>query len=192
MRALTDHEKRTIRLAAVGISIYLVLFGGLRCWKYLEKKRADYQHLVKEANGLKQEVQTYETRVLLVKKLMESLRVDPAKLSRESVVGSASSAIQKAAAMGGLGLGPIRETPARASTKELASMQLEGAGPVPAVTTFLHRLDTLGFPLIVDSVQLSPLPARPGMPAMLKLNLTIIILDFDQWKKEEVANARTL
>ena len=64
-------------------------------------------------------------------------------------------------------------------------MQLEGAGPVPAVTAFLHRLDTLGFPLIVDSVQLSPEP-RPGM---LKLNLTIIILDFDQWKKEEVPNA---
>src|SRR2546426_4151042 len=185
MRALTEHEKRTIRYAAVGISIYLLLFGGLRCWKYLEKKRADYQHLVKEARSLKLEVQRYESKALLVKKLMESLRIDPAKLSRASVVGSASSAIQKAAATGGLKLGPIRESPARPSTKELASMQLEGAGPVPAVTAFLHRLDTLGFPLIVDSVQLSPEP-RPGM---LKLNLTIIILDFEQWKKEEVPNA---
>src|SRR5216117_419972 len=185
MRALSDHEKRTIRYAAVGISIYLVLFGGLRCWKYLEKKRADYQHLVKESSGLKQEVQRYETKVLVVKKLMESLRIEPAKLSRASVVGSTSSAIQKAAATGGLKLGPIRESPARASTKELASMQLEGSGPVPAVTTFLHRLENLGYPMIVDSVQLSPEP-RPGM---LKLNLTIIILDFDQWKKEEVPNA---
>jgi hypothetical protein len=186
MRTLTAHEKRTIRYAAVGIAIYLVLFGGLRCWKYLEKKRADYQHLVKEASGLKQEVQRYETKALVVKKLMESLRIDPAKLSRASVVGSASSAIQKAASTGGLKLGPIRESPARASTKELASMQLEGAGPVPAVTTFLHRLDTLGYPLIVDSVQLGPEPTRPGM---LKLNVTIIILDFEQWKKEEVPNA---
>ena len=185
MRALTNHEKRTIRFAAVGISIYLLLFGGVRCWKYLEKKHADYQQLVKQASGLRQEVLPYENKVLLVKKLMESMRVDPAKLSRASVVGSASSAIQKAAATGGLKLGPIRESPARPSTKELASMQLEGAGPVPAVTAFLHRLDTLGFPLIVDSVQLSPEP-RPGM---LKLNLTIIILDFDQWKKEEVPNA---
>src|SRR5216117_1204707 len=98
MRTLTDHEKRTIRFAAVGISVYLVLFGGLRCWKYLEKKRADYQHLVKEASGLRQEVQPYENKVLLVRKLMESARIDPAKLSRASVVGSASSAIQKAAA----------------------------------------------------------------------------------------------
>lgn len=189
MRALTDHEKRTIRIAAVGLSIYLVLFGGLRCVKYLEKKRADYQRLVSEASGLKQQVQSYENKVLVLKKLMESFRIDPAKLPRATVVGSVSSAIQKAAASGGLGLGPIRESPARPSTKELASMQLEGAGPVQAVTTFLHRLDTLGFPLIVDSVQLSPQPMRPGMPAMLKLNLTIIILDFEQWKKEEVPNA---
>jgi len=186
MRALSDHEKRTIRFALVGISIYLALFGGLRCWRYLEKKRADYQYLVKQARVVKQEVQPYENKVLLVKKLMESLRIDPAKLSRASLVGSASSAIQQAAATGGLKLGPIRESPARPSTKELASMQLEGSGPVPAVTTFLHRLDTLGYPLIVDSVQLSPEPARPGM---LKLNLTIIILDFDQWKKDEVPNA---
>ena len=186
MRTLTDHEKRTIRYAAVGISIYLVLFGGLRCWKFLEKKRADYQRLVKQASGLKQEVQNYETKALLAGKLMESLRVDPAKLSRASVVGATSSAIQKAAAAGGLRLGPIRESPARPSTKELATMQLEGAGPVPAVTTFLHRLDTLGYPVIVDSVQLSPEPSRPGM---LKLSLTIIILDFDQWKREEVPNA---
>jgi len=186
MRSLSDHEKRTVRYAVVGISIYLVLFGGLRCWKYLEKKRADYQHLLKEASGLKQEVQPYENKVLLVKKLMESTRIDPAKLSQASVVGSASSSTQKAAATGGLKLGPIRESPARPSTKELATMQLEGSGPVPAVTTFLHRLDNLGYPLIVDSVQLSPEPMRPGM---LKVNLTIIILDFDQWRKEEVPNA---
>ena len=186
MRTLTDREKRTVRFAAVGISIYLALFGGVRGWKYIEKKRAEYQRLVKEASGLKQEVQPYENKVLLVKKLMESLHLDPAKLSRASVVGAASDAIQKAAATGGLKLGPIRESPARPSTKELASMQLEGAGPVPAVTTFLHRLDTLGYPLIVDSVQLSPEPTRPGL---LKLTLTIIILDFDQWKKEDAPHA---
>ncbi len=186
MRTLTDQEKRTIRFAVVGLSIYLVLFGGLRCWKYLEKKRADYQLLVKQASALRLEVQPYENKVLLVKKFMEGLRIDPAKVTRASLVGSASSAIQKAAAAGGLKLGPIRETAARPSTKELASMQLEGAGPVPAVTTFLHRLDTLGYPLILDSVQLSPEPTRPGM---LKLTLTIIILDFEQWKKEEGPNA---
>src|SRR5258708_5375814 len=107
MRTLTVHEKRTIRFAVVGISIYLVLFGGLRCWKYLEKKRADYQHLVKQASGLRQEVQPYENKVLLVKKLMENLRIDPAKLSRASVVGSATSPIQNPPPPSRLKLGPL-------------------------------------------------------------------------------------
>ena len=49
----------------------------------------------------------------------------------------------------------------------------------------LHRLETLGYPLILDSVQISSDPTKPGM---IKLNLTIIILDFEQWKKEEPRN----
>ena len=47
-------------------------------------------------------------------------------------------------------------------------------------------LQTLGYPLILDSVQISSDPMRPGM---IKLNLTIIILDFEQWKSEETRNA---
>ena len=85
MRTLTDHEKRTIRFAVVGISIYLVLFGGVRSWNYLEKRRADYQHLVKEASGLRKEIQPYEDKALLVKKLMESFRPEDAVRFVEAV-----------------------------------------------------------------------------------------------------------
>ena len=65
-------------------------------------------------------------------------------------------------------------------------MQLEGTGPIPAVMTLLHRLETLGYPLIVDSVQITGDPTKPGM---VKLNLTIIILHFEAWKSPEVPNA---
>ena len=105
--------------------------------------------------------------------------MDPGKLSKASLVAEASAAIQKAARNGGVQIGPVRESPARTSATELTSMQLEGVGPVPAVMTLLHRLETVGFPLIVDSVQINPEPSRPGT---LKLSLTIVILDFDQWK----------
>src|SRR5579872_2104744 len=162
MRTITDREKRTIRIAATGISIYLVLFFGARVFKYFETRRAQYQQLVKEAQNLKLELKPYEDRVLVVRKLMENFRLDPAKLSRDSVVAEASAAIQKAAASGGLGLGPIRESSARPSARELASMQLEGSGPIPAVMTFLHRLETLGYPLILDSIQINSDPTRPG------------------------------
>jgi hypothetical protein len=46
-------------------------------------------------------------------------------------------------------------------------------------------LETLGYPLILDSVQINPDATKPGM---VKLNLTIVILDFEQWKNEEMRN----
>jgi hypothetical protein len=185
MRALTPHEKRTVRFGGAAIVIYLLLFGGYQVWKYSARVRADYQQLVSQADRLKQEVRLYDDRVLVVKKLMESLRLDPAKLSRTSVVAEASSAIQKAAMSGGVQVGPVRESPARPSSKELASVQLEGTGPVPAVMGLLSRLESVGFPLIIDSVQLTP-DMRPGQ---LKVSLTILILDFDQWAREGAPHA---
>ncbi|MEI9863344.1 MAG: hypothetical protein WDN00_02055 [Limisphaerales bacterium] len=75
MRPLTDREKRTVRFAGIGIAIYLALFGGLQIWKYFEKKRSDYQQLVLEAQNLRQQVQRYQDKVLVVKKLMDDFRM---------------------------------------------------------------------------------------------------------------------
>ena len=186
MGTLTDRERRTIRIGGTALAVYLVLFLGLRVWKQLETRRSDYQKLVKDAQSLREEFRPYENRTLLVEKLRETFHIVPPKLSKATLVAEASAAIQKTASTGGVQLGPIRESAARPSARELASMQLEGFGPVPALLTFLHRLETLGFPLVLDSVQISSDPTKPGM---IKLNLTIIILDFEQWKSEETRNA---
>ena len=185
MRTLTPREKRTVRFGAAAIALYLLLFGGLQVAKVFAKRHSDYQQLLQQAETLKQEVRRYEDRSLAVKKLMESFRLDPARLSRTSLVAEASAAIQKAATGGGVQLGPIRESPGRPSSKELASMQLEGSGPVPAVMGWLSRLESVGYPVIIDSVQLTP-DMRPGQ---LKVSLIILILDFEQWKKEGPPNA---
>ena len=99
-------------------------------------------------------------------------------------MAEASAAIQKAASSGGVGLGPLRESGGRPSAKELASMQLEGSGTSTAVISFLQRLQTLGYPILLESVQLN----ADSKPGNVKLHLIIIILDFDQWKTEEVPN----
>ena len=177
MRALTEREKRTVRFAVAAIAVYLVLFFGVRVWRQMEAKRSDYEWLVVDARRLKRDLLPYENRVLLNQKLKGELRMDPAKLSRATVVAEASSAIQKAASSGKVQLGPMRENPARSSAKELSSIQLEGSGPVPAVMEFLQQLPTLGYPLVIDSVQLTP-ESKPGM---IKLSLTIVILDAQQW-----------
>jgi hypothetical protein len=180
MRSLTDREKRTIRFAGIGVAIYLVLFGGFQVWKYFEKKRSDFRQLVMEAQNLRQQVQPYQDKVLVLKKMMDEFCLDLAKLKKETVVSDASAAIQKAANSGGLQLGPIRESLARGSGNVLTTVQLESSGPIPAVLTFLASLNSIGFPLVVDSVQFTADNSRPGQ---VKMNLTIIILDFDQQKE---------
>lgn len=186
MRALTEREKRTVRYGAIAVAVYLTLFGGYHVWRFLEGKRIAYQKLVAEAQERKQQIQPYEDKVLIVKKLMDTFHLDPAKLSRATLVADASAAIQRAAMSGGIRVGPVRESPARASARELASVQLEGTGRVPAVMGFLSQIQGLGFPLIIDSVQLTPETTRPGQ---VKVNLTIVILDFDQWKTKEAHHA---
>jgi hypothetical protein len=64
-------------------------------------------------------------------------------------------------------------------------MQFEGSGPIPAVTGLLNRMQSLGYPLIIDSVQITP-DNRPGM---VKVSLTIVILNFDRWKNPEASHA---
>jgi hypothetical protein len=186
MRTLAPSEKRTIRYAAIGIVIYLVLFGGYQVWKFFEKRRADYIKMVAEARQLKSDVAPYADQAAVVKKLMEDFHLDPAKLTKNTVVAEATAAMQKAATSGGIQPGPIRESAGQVSNKDLATIQFEGTGTVAAVMSLLQRLPTLGFPLVVDSVQIAAAPTRPGQ---IKLNVTVRVLDFEQWKKAEAPHA---
>jgi len=186
MRALTSSEQRTIRIAGLGLAIYLALFGAVEIFQFLQHRRTAYLELVADAQTLRRELQPYDDKVAVVKKLMENFQLDPAKLSRPTVVADASAAMQKAATGSGIQVGPIRETPAQSSTKALGTIQFEGTGQVAAVMAWLHNLPHLGYPVIVDSVQLTAEPMRPGQ---IKITLTIIVLDFEQWKKTEASHA---
>lgn len=178
---LTDRDKRTLRIAAVVIAVYLALFYGLGLVKKLELKRSAYQQLVRDATALEEEIRPYENRVLLLEKLRERFQIDFSQTNRSSLVGEASAAIQNAAKSSGIKLGPIRESPGSASSRELASMQLEGVGPVDAVIQLLWHVQTLGFPLMIDSVQVHPEPTKPGS---VKLTLQLVLLNFEQWKEK--------
>jgi len=131
-------------------------------------------------------LQRHQNKILLLEKLKRGSTMDLSKLPRASVVGQASEAIQKAAQASGIKLGPVRESPGSATGKELASMQLEASGPVTGVMTLLHRLDTLGFPLVVESLQIDPDSRKPGT---VKLIIQVVLLDYERWKKEEGRNA---
>jgi cell division protein FtsB len=186
MRTLTDREKRTVRYAAIFIVVYLALFFRYAGKSYLETKRKDYQQLVAEAQDLRSQVRRYQDKAAHVKKLMEDSNLDPARLTRPNVVAEASAAIQNAATAARINVGPVREGPPRASAGELGSVQFEGSGSVPAIMGLIHQLEGLGYPLLIESVELTQDPMRQGQ---VKVNLTVEVLDFDQWKPEATPHA---
>jgi hypothetical protein len=200
MRQLTTREQRTLRIGGTAILIYLLLFSGFQVARFFSQTRSQYVHLLAEAQSLKEQVRVYEDRTVVIKKLMEGFQMDPSRLSRTTVVAQASAAIQRAAMSGGVMVGSVRESPGQASRKELAIMQLEAMGPVPGLLRFLHQLDSVGFPILIDSLQIGSDAPRPGGPpggppgsppglGPIKMSLVIVILDFDQWKKQEVPRA---
>jgi hypothetical protein len=186
MRALTDHEKRTIRVGGVLTAVLLAIIFGWRGWTVLEKRRADYRDMITAAEAKQRELQVYEDKAEKIKELMERFKMDPARLTKGTVVAEASDAIQKAGSSGGVQFGPIRETHGRTSAKELAAIQLEGNGQLTAVMGLLHRMQSLGYPLIIDSVQITRNAMRPGM---VKVNMTVLIMDFEAWKAKEAPSA---
>ena len=181
-RQLTPKEKRTIRIAAVCLTIYLALFYGAGARNYFTTRRAAYDKLVQQARDLRDVIKPYQEKIATATNLMDRFRMDPAKLKRSSVMAEASAAIQEAAASEKVGVGSIRESPGRSSAKEAGSIQFEGSGPIAAVMEMLHNLDHIGFPVIIDTVLFT---SDPRMPNGIKVHLTIVVLDFDDWKPKE-------
>ena len=181
-RPLTPKEKRTIRIAAVCIVIYLALMYGQTVLGYFSGRREAYDKLVQQARDLRDVIKPYEEKIGTATNLMERFHMDPAKLTRASVMAEASAAIQQAAASERVNVGPIREAPGRASAKEAGSIQFEGTGPIASVMSLLHHLDHVGFPVIIDTIQFT---ADSRMPNGIKVHLTIVVLDFDAWKPKE-------
>ena len=186
MRTLSPSEQRTVRLGGIGIAVYLALFFGIKGFGGLGAVRADYERQVRAAHALRAEVQAYETRALRLQRLMERLQIDPGKISTNTIVAQTSAALQQAAQSGGIIVGAVRESMARTTERELGTIQFDAKGPPPAVLNFIARLDRLGFPVAVESVQLSADSRGPGM---LKVHLNLVVLDFEQWKPRPSSHA---
>jgi hypothetical protein len=186
MPQLTQRDKRTLQIAAIGLAIYLVLFFGFKWWKSREKAGEGFDQLLARAQREQQEARRQENDLLLFEKHCDTYGFDPRALPKETLVAQAAAAIQNAARQGGIKLGPVRETPGRSAARELSTIQFDGAGQPPAVLTLLHKLQTLGYPIVIESLQFTQDPKQPNM---LKVNVTLQILNFEQWQKGTAPNA---
>ena len=186
MRALTSSEKRTARVGGVLLAIYLAVFYGLRGAQYLESKLAEYRDVSLLAEELNVQVLREKSKSQRLEKLVSSWRIDLKNLGRKTLVGEALAALQSSAQTSGVQLGPLKELPGRSSARELALLQLEGAGSTEGILQFLHGLSALGFPLVVDSLQLKTAGKEPGQ---VSFSLAVAVLDSSGWKKEEKRGA---
>lgn len=179
MATLTERDKRTIRYGGIALAAYLVLFFGVKLWRHFESVRTDYANLVLDTRLMRQQFETYETRRVVLEKLRGASGVDLSKVPKASLVAKTSGAIQQAALAGGIMIGPVRESPGNANRGELAVMQLEATGQVQGLLTLIQQVQTLGYPVIIDGIQMKPDLRQPGM---LKLEVDLVILDLDKWK----------
>jgi hypothetical protein len=186
MRTLTDHEKRTIRIAAIGLLIYLGVLYGPRTWNHVTAGGTQQQQLAQEVEAFERELRPYENRLMRLEKLKADIELQRVTLPSLELVAEASAAIQNAAKQSRVKLGPVRESAGRPAAKELASMRLEATGPLTSLLGWVANLETLGFPLVVDSLQIE---ADPRKPNMLKVKLTVVIVDFEQWNQGGRRNA---
>ncbi|HVR73578.1 MAG TPA: hypothetical protein VMT52_04575 [Planctomycetota bacterium] len=172
-RPLNQREKRTLRIGASALCLYLLVFYGLEGWRLLEGRRAEYDRLSSEAGTLELEMLREKVKAQRLEKLRRAYRLDPANLREDTVVGAASAAIQKSAQSLGLQLGPSKEAPGRIAGKDLAVLQIEGSGPTPAAARFVHSIGTLGYPLVVDSILWKTTGMKPGQ---VRLSLGVVVL----------------
>lgn len=179
MRTLSDREKRTIRVGVIGVAVYLFLFFGFRAWTHFQAVLAKHAELVRVAENTRTDFLRFENKTLLTEKLKQKFQLDPSRMTSKTLVADVSAAIQQAAASGGVKLGPVRETATRSSAHVVTSVQLEGVGAVSPMMNFLHKLESTGYPLLLESLQLTPNAKEPGK---LSVNLTLVILDLESWE----------
>jgi hypothetical protein len=182
-RPLTAREKRTVRIGAIAVAAYLLLFYGSKGWRWLEGKRAECAAVALEAEQLKLEILREQSKARRLKALKESWRIRLDGLREETVVGEARGAIQGAAQAAGFQIASSRESPGRGGGKDLATFQLEGQGPPGAALLFIHKLRTIGYPIAIDRLQVQASGGKE--PGPVRMSLTAVVLGFREWKAPE-------
>jgi hypothetical protein len=175
MRALTQREKRTVKLGAIALAAYLVLLYGLKGVRALEDWRGEYDRVRVACEAAELEMLREQVKAQRLAKLKEVYRFDPTKLRADTLVGEVRAAIQQSAQAIGVQLGPSKESPGRSDGKEIAVLQIEGTGLTPAAVRFIQSLGTLGYPLAIDWVTWKTGGLQPGQ---VRISLGVAVLSY--------------
>lgn len=177
--SLSEKDRKTIRYGAMIIVVYLTLFYGRTILSAFESSRVNYFAQLDEAKALEELFSSYENKVLKVEKFREQYQLNVRELSSTNLVGNAGRAIQDLVKESDFKLGQIRETLASGGTASAATFQVEGTGPLKSLMPLLHRLQSTGYPMILDTLSIRTDEKKRGH---VLWSATIVVLDYAQWK----------
>ena len=184
--SMSQKDKRTLLIGGAFIVIYLSLFYGNKLLGLFEGERRAYFEKFEEAQQLGDLFKSYETRVMKIEKLRDQYNLNVKTLESTNLVGNAGRAIQDLVKNSQYKMGQIREVAGRGGQGVAATLQIEGTGPLKSLMPLLHRFQTTGYPLIVDSLTIRSDKRKPGE---VQWSAEVMLLNYQQWKKQGGPNA---
>ena len=181
LASLSEKDRKTIRYGAAFIGVYLCLFYGGTLLSALEGSRTEYFQQLEEAQRLGELFRTYETKVLKIEKLRHQFRLNVHALSSTNLVGNAGRTIQDLVKQSEFKMGQIRETLGGTGNGLAATFQLEAEGPLKSFMPLLDRLQSTGYPLIIESLTVLTDKRQRGK---VQWSATITVLDYNEWKSK--------
>ena len=181
LESLSEKDRKTLKYGALIIVVYLSLFYGRSILAMFEGSRVQYFEQWEEARDLGDLFASYENKGLKVEKLRHQYQLNVNQLSSTNLVGQAGRSIQELVKQSEYKLGQIRETLGGGGNGIAATFQLEANGPLKSLMPLLHRLQTTGYPLIIESLSLRTDKRKQGE---VQWSATVIVLDYSKWKSK--------
>ncbi len=179
--SMSEKDKRTLIGGAVIIVVYLSLFYGSSLLGLIEGDRQAYFKKLDEAQQMGELFRSYETKVMKIEKLRDRFQLEVHEINHSNLVGNVGRSIQDLVKKSGYKMGQIREVPGSGGKGVAATLQMEGEGPMKSLMPLLHRFQSTGYPLLIDSFNIRSDKRKPGQ---LQWSADVIILDYQLWKKE--------
>ncbi len=184
MAKLNAREQRIVKWALVLVPLYLLLFYGLAGVRALEEQRKEFGNIQLEAEEVELRITKEAKKYKRLKRMREEWSLHLKELNTATLVTSAREAVQSAASKCGVGLGNSQEMGRGNNNDLLRVIQMQGSGKTEAVLRFLYLCPRLGYPLLLDNLQIKGVPGKPGR---LTLTFSLAIVNTDRWKEKSDA-----
>ncbi len=160
---LSDHEKRTIKRAGLALGIFLLIYGSMTTFRFIQERGSRYRELSEELASL--DTDTLWIKVKKLKEDREAWPIDSAKLEDPQLRLTLRETIEKTAEKHELSVA----TQERRGQKR-PSFNVVGTAKLENLLNFVHALRGLGYPLVIQKYSAT---AEEWDPRRVKLSLTI-------------------